>query len=213
MRKRFLHFTVAAALFTAAVTLWPAAAVAQPFGGARLQVKPHTAEVFVDGFYVGSVDQFDGFLQRLDVPAGEHELTLYDDGYRTMTQRVLFRPGVALNIKYDMQPLAPGEAPEPRPQSRDAARPASGAPPSPRIEGPSSSSAFGTLAIRVQPAGATVLIDGEEWAAPEGSGPMRIELGAGDHTIEVRKEGYSTFQRTVRTQAGGTVSLNVSLSR
>ena len=33
---------------------------------ARIQVKPHTAEVYVDGYLVGTVDSFDGFLQRLD---------------------------------------------------------------------------------------------------------------------------------------------------
>ena len=33
---------------------------------ARLQVKPNDAEVFVDGYFVGRVDSFDGVFQRLD---------------------------------------------------------------------------------------------------------------------------------------------------
>ena len=67
-------------------------------GSARLQVTPKHAEVYVDGHLAGTVDDFDGFLQRLDVPAGEHELTLYFDGYRTIQQKVLFRPGATVKI-------------------------------------------------------------------------------------------------------------------
>jgi hypothetical protein len=181
---------------------------------ARVQVKPRNAEVYVDGHFVGTVDDFDGFLQRLDVPPGEHELTVYLEGYRTMRQKVLFRPGATLNIKYELQPLGPGEAAEPRPQ----------APPDERGPGPRHrrapyddhtrpSSEFGTLAVRVQPRAATLLVDGEEWTASEGTGPIHIELREGPHEIEVRHEGFSTFRRTVNVRAGETVSLNVSLSR
>ena len=83
---------------------------------ARIQVKPHTAEVYVDGYLVGTVDSFDGFLQRLEVPAGEHELILYLEGYKTVRQKMLFAPETAVAIKYQLQPLAAGDAQEPRPE-------------------------------------------------------------------------------------------------
>ena len=41
-------------------------------GAARLQVTPRQTEVFIDGYYAGTVDDFDGFLQRLRIEPGEH---------------------------------------------------------------------------------------------------------------------------------------------
>ena len=181
---------------------------------ARLQVTPREAEVYVDGYLAGTVDDFDGFLQRLDVPPGEHELTFYLDGYRTVTQKVLFRPGATIKLSHAMQPLSQGAQPEPRPQPVPGAAPAPEQRlPSGRPRGGEAPGDFGTLAIRVQPRDATVLVDGEEWSAPEGSGPMSIDLGAGSHEVEVRKQGFTTYRTTVRVRAGETVALNVSLSR
>ena len=37
-------------------------------GGLRLKVKPRDAQVLVDGYFVGTVDDFDGVFQRLDLP-------------------------------------------------------------------------------------------------------------------------------------------------
>ena len=39
-------------------------------GAARLQVSPKEAQVFVDGYYVGVADEFDGTMQRLRVERG-----------------------------------------------------------------------------------------------------------------------------------------------
>jgi hypothetical protein len=46
----------------------------------RLQVSPRETEVFVDGYYAGTVDDFDGVFQRLRLEPGAHELTLYLPG-------------------------------------------------------------------------------------------------------------------------------------
>ena len=43
-------------------------------GSARLQISPRDAQVYVDGYFAGLVDNFDGNLQRLNVESGEHEL-------------------------------------------------------------------------------------------------------------------------------------------
>lgn len=194
-------------------------------GSARLQITPKQAEVYVDGYLAGSVDDFDGFFQRLDVAPGEHELTIYLDGYETITQKVLFQPGETLDIRQRMTPLVPGESSGPRPTA--ATPPAQAAEPAPApgmARGPRGprppfgesqppQSAFGTLSVRVQPADATLLVDGEEWTAPEGDGPILIDLPEGAHEIEVRKDGLPGYRRTVQIRAGRTLPLNVSLSR
>jgi len=187
----------------------------RPTGSARLQVTPRQAEVYVDGYLAGTLDDFDGFLQRLDVPAGEHELTLYLPGYRTIRQQVLFRPGATVKISSTMEPLGQGATDEPRPQPKPEA-----APPEPERVRPaqpererSTPAGFGTLAIRIQPRDATVLIDGEEWKTSDGSRPLLIELGPGSHEVEVRKEAFTTYRTTVQVRGAETVALNVSLAR
>ncbi len=47
----------------------------------RLEVKPREAEVYVDGYRAGVVDDFDGIFQRLRLRPGEHDLTIYLAGY------------------------------------------------------------------------------------------------------------------------------------
>lgn len=201
---------------------------------ARLQVTPKQAEVYVDGYLTGSVDDFDGALQRLNVPPGEHELTFYLDGYRTLTQKVLFRPRSTVKIKYELAKLAAGEQSGPRPEpsaefdrGRDDDR--DGPPPPPRrgiddegrrMPPPRPERAdrgdregYGTLAIRVQPEGARILVDGQEWNASDTNAPLRLELQAGSHDVEVQANGFAPFHRTVRVRPGDTTSLNVSLSR
>ncbi|HEX6463049.1 MAG TPA: PEGA domain-containing protein, partial [Vicinamibacterales bacterium] len=94
-----------------------------PWASARIEVKPKEAQVYLDGYYVGIVDQFDGFFQRLDIPTGEHELSIYMPGYRTLRERMLFRPGQNYHFKETMQPLAAGEPQEPKPQPDPNAAP------------------------------------------------------------------------------------------
>ncbi len=187
-------------------------------GSARLQVKPRNAGVYVDGYLAGTVDDFDGALQRLNLPAGEHTITLYLDGYQTMTQKVLFRPRATVNLKYDLATLAAGESSGPRPAPADVEpraaqeRPMPPAPPEAprRAARARANNGFGTLAVRVQPGDALVIIDGQEWDA---DGPLTIELPEGQHDVEVRQDGFAPFRRSVRVRAGDVTTINVSLSR
>ncbi len=196
-------------------------------GSARIQVTPREAEVFIDGYYVGQVDEFDGALQRLHVPAGQHELTVYHEGYYPIKEKVLFRRGATLKVAYEMQPLRPGDAvpqrpvPDPnarpehapsgrstRPYTRDPQQPDRPYPPHQREE----QTEFGTLSLRIQPRDAVVLVDGEEWDRPEGEDRFTIELPEGPHRLEVRKDGFRTYMRTVDVRRGQTITLNVSLT-
>lgn len=182
-------------------------------GSARIQVSPRHAEVFVDGYYVGTADDFDGVFQRLHVPAGEHELAVYLEGYKTISQKVLFRRGATLKVSYEMQPLAPGEANDPRPAPDPNAR----APQDPTQRGVrpymrSPQAEFGTLSLRIQPDDAEVFVDGEQWDRPAGEDRFTIDLPAGPHRLEVRKDGFRTYTRTVDIRPRQTVTLNVSLT-
>jgi len=73
------------------------------------------------------------------------------------------------------------------------------------------SSALGTLAVRVQPADADLIVDGEPWRGPEGPDRLLVQLPDGRHTVEIRKTGYRTYITEVDVHAGETTPLNVSL--
>ena len=86
-----------------------------PDASVRLEVKPREAEVFVDGYYAGIVDDFDGTFQRLRLPPGQHEIQIYLNGYHTVRQHIFLTPDNTFKLKYQMEKLEPGAPPEDRP--------------------------------------------------------------------------------------------------
>jgi hypothetical protein len=205
-----------------------------PGSAARLEVTPREAEVYVDGFYAGIVDDFDGVFQRLPLAPGNHELTLYRDGLRTVHQTIYAQPGATLKIKYKMQPLAAGDVAEPRPTpprppagfqgnpnqpGAPLPPPAFGGPiggrrlPPPPNQPPGAAdpSSYGTLSIRVQPDGASVLIDGQKWDGPQGQGRLNIDVPEGTHRVEIQREGFEPYSVMVAVRRGDSTQLNVSL--
>jgi hypothetical protein len=189
----------------------------EPRADLRIQVTPKQAEVYMDGYLVGIVDDFDGIFQRLRVPLGEHEITIYLNGYRTIREKLLFRPFETYHIKDAMQPLPAGESAEPRPvpsepppserpRSRSGARI-----PVPAERRDRNAERFGAVSVRVQPADASVFIDGERWEAPAGENRLLVEVSEGTHRIEIRKDGFKPYSSTISVRSGETVPVNVSL--
>jgi len=204
---------------------------APPESDIRVLVTPKEAEVYVDGYYAGIVDDFNGVFQRLRVPPGEHEITLHLAGYRTVTQKLYLAANSTFKLRYTMEKLAPGETSEPPPaapppppgaQTAPAPRmgPRSGMPPMGRMPppppgGPSSpgqTSTSGSLVIRAQPSGSDIVIDGQHWTGSEGDERLVVQLAEGSHHVEIHKEGYRTFSTDVQVRRGETVPLNISLT-
>src|SRR5258707_728188 len=52
----------------------------RPYGGIRIDLPERDAEVYVDGYFVGSVDNFDGVLQQANVEAGPHRVEIRAPG-------------------------------------------------------------------------------------------------------------------------------------
>src|SRR5262245_1353457 len=65
----------------------------------RIEATPKSAQVFVDGYYAGIVDDFNGTFQRLHALPGQHEITLVADGFRTVRQNVYLMPDKTFHIK------------------------------------------------------------------------------------------------------------------
>jgi hypothetical protein len=69
----------------------------------RLLVDPPETRVFVDGYFAGLVEDFDGLFQRLHLPEGCHELSLVLAGHRTHRVRVYATPDRALKVQHSMR--------------------------------------------------------------------------------------------------------------
>lgn len=195
----------------------------------RLQVTPRDTEVYVDGYFAGTVDDYDGVFQRLHLEPGEHELELYLPGHRSTVQRVYLQPGRTSRLRHTMQPLAPGDPDpvkptaqspsddiRPLPRPGTARRPADPRRAEPREAGGGADArdpAYGSLSFRVQPGDATVLIDGERWEGAQGDERLVVELAAGRHVIDVQKDGYRRYTTEITVRAGETTTLNIALTR
>ncbi len=194
----------------------------------KLEVTPKDAQVYVDAYFVGVVDDFDGMFQKLHVPSGDHELVIYKPGFRTVKQTIRLRPNQDSKIRYALQPLPAGETADPPPPPPKREEPAERAapqqggwttPPSPRA--PSSgveaqpggveARSFGAVVFRVQPAGAEILIDGERWQGPENEDRLVVQVAQGSHRVEIRKDGFVPFTTEITVRGGETTPLNVSL--
>jgi len=71
--------------------------------GVRLKVHPNDARVLVDGYYAGTVDDFDGTFQQLDLKPGRHEITVKREGYRAYKFRLYAVPGRTLKIAHELE--------------------------------------------------------------------------------------------------------------
>jgi hypothetical protein len=178
--------------------------------------------VYVDGFYAGVVDDFDGVFQRLPLTPGGHEVVLYLDRYRTVRHHVYLSPGSSVHLRDVLERLPPGEPSEPPRRRPPLPPPPAGTynlphrsapllPEPPERQSLAYVEGYGTLDLFVQPAGAEVRIDGASWVSSDGS-HFVIELPAGRHDLHIRLAGAQPYARTVEIREGEATVLNVSLT-
>jgi hypothetical protein len=182
----------------------------------RVLVDPAEARVYVDGYYAGVVDDFDGLLQRLHLSPGRHDVTLKLEGYKTHRLRVYVGPDATLKLHHEMQkgtgesfedltggaPLPERETRREREDDEDDDLPAAGNEPS---------GEFGKLELTVEPEDASVYVDG----AFRGTGreAASLRLAPGRHRIEVVRPGFRTAENDIEVPAGETTRIRVILDR
>ncbi len=82
-------------------------------GNVKLKIQPKNAEVFVDGYYVGIVDDFDGMWQDLKLSADpngrlSHKIEVRAPGAQPLTFDVRLLPGQSITYRGDLiAPAAP----------------------------------------------------------------------------------------------------------
>ena len=73
-------------------------------GALKFKVKPRDAQVYVDGYFSGVVDDFDGVFQKLRLPAGAHRVELRAEGYEPSTFDALIVAGETVTYRADLKP-------------------------------------------------------------------------------------------------------------
>jgi PEGA domain len=73
------------------------------FGSIRLRVNPKTAKVYIDGGLVGTVDEFDGLSDHLELEAGPHRLELKADGFETYTGTLIVSEGKTMTERVNLK--------------------------------------------------------------------------------------------------------------
>ena len=71
----------------------------------RLKMKPREAQVFVDGYFMGVVDDFDGMWQRLHLQPGPHRIEVRAEGYDTLMFEVNLQPDKTITYTGELRQL------------------------------------------------------------------------------------------------------------
>jgi hypothetical protein len=78
-----------------------------PVGHLRLRVTPRHAQVFVDGYYAGVVDDYDGIVQALALEDGPYHIELVAPGFQPLEFDVRIIPGQKITYRGDLIPQRP----------------------------------------------------------------------------------------------------------
>jgi hypothetical protein len=73
-------------------------------GTLRLKIKPNKGQVFIDGYLVGSVDEFDGTFQKLKLEQGTHRVEVRLVGYEPLVFDIMIRRGQPTVFEGQLRP-------------------------------------------------------------------------------------------------------------
>jgi hypothetical protein len=81
----------------------------EPTGGLRLQILPGTAEVYIDGLYVGTANDF-AFGAGRALESGPHRVEVRANGFETLSFDVRIPDNETVTFRRDLQRPAPSAA-------------------------------------------------------------------------------------------------------
>jgi hypothetical protein len=77
-------------------------------GSVKLDVQPKEAQVYVDGYYVGQVDDFNGIFHHLDLDAGDHRIEFRAEGYEPLTVEMKLMAGRTVTYHAKLKKVGSG---------------------------------------------------------------------------------------------------------
>ena len=149
--------------------------------------------VLVNGHEAGTVDDYDGFSQRLYLPPGEYKIELQLDGHQPLAQRLFVTSNRTYKIRYELMPQAPGVEEE--------------------EESVEVTPGHGAVQLRVKPLHASVYVNGAHAGQVDefDGGKRGIQLAPGEYELELRLEGYRTYRKRIYVVPGHTYEIRHQL--
>jgi hypothetical protein len=72
------------------------------YGGVRIEDAPRDPQVFADGYYMGTVDDFDGAFQHMNLESGPHRIEIRLPDYEPIVFDVNVVPGETVTYHAEM---------------------------------------------------------------------------------------------------------------
>lgn len=210
-------------------------------GGLDLDLKPGDTQIYLDGQLIGTADNYDGWPRYLWLEPGDHHLIFWHQGRRPIVREYTIRPDVVIDVTDRLEPgeATPVEELFPPPTARRDARVErnrelrrraeaedadSWRERSARIrrstsgeewEGAEGAEGFASLRLEVEPADASVYLDGRFLGTADDLGRLDrgLTVGAGEHTLSVVRPGYAPEDVEFEAAAGEEIDLEVILGR
>lgn len=189
--KRPIGLGIAATLAISLLLVFPQINSAHNavLGAVQFRGKTHIdkiAGVFVDGQYVGFVEELQGKQQLLLLP-GKHEIEIRHSGYIPVVRTVMVEPGRKFPIYYRMFKDQRAQFPK---------------------------SAAARIKLKVKPERAAVFVDGAYMGTPrEFDGGHRMLVAAGKHQLRIALAGYQDFTTTVDLAPDQKITIRTNLMR
>ena len=199
-------------------------------GSVRVLVEPKQTRVYVDGYYAGIADDFDGIFQRLNLSPGRHDVSLRLEGFRTHNVKLYVPYDGTIKLHHEMmrgsgeenagvvgrpEDYARFEGRDGRVEDRDGRDENDQDYDDDRADDRDRRADQGgeraLVRLDVRPGDASVYVDG----AFRGTARelRQLRLVPGRHRIEVVRPGYRTMERDVDVRRGENVDVAIDLDR
>lgn len=145
------------------------------------------AGVWIDGKYAGYVKELKGD-RKIMLPAGEHELSIRQAGYKELVKKIVVQPDqaqtIAVQLEQDSKAIFPGTT-------------------------------AAELRLDIQPKRAAVYVDGGYMGhGGDFGGRFHSMLVApGKHQLKVELEGYQSYQAEITANANEKSRMNIVLQK
>ncbi len=204
-------------------------------GALDLDIWPGDTQVWLDGQYIGTVDDFDGFPTYLWLEKGTYDLVFYRDGYQTLARQYSIYPGLTIDVGDRLVP-GPSVRPEDLPTKTHVRRDTRVEDERERAEridrdrgrygdddsrdsdddraiAPSGDDEQGRLILSIEPDDASVYLDGKFIGTAEEISRLHrgLVVDAGQHRISVVRPGRRGSEQTVTVRPGAEQEIEIQL--
>jgi len=76
---------------------------ANTMGSIRLKASPDTAKVYIDGALAGTVNEFNGLSNHLEIEGGRRSIKLVAEGYQDYVTEVMVKVGKTQTVRASMK--------------------------------------------------------------------------------------------------------------